>query len=458
MKYFSKKPKIILVPYPAQGHVTPMLMLAAVFYRRDFLPILLTPNYIHRHISSQISSTDEILFISMPDGLDDNMPRDFFTIETAMETIMPIYLRRVLSEHSSKENNDGSGVVCMVVDLLASSAIEVGKEFGVTVVGFWPAMFATYKLISNIPEMIHNNFISSDTGCPEEGSKGCVPSQPLVSAEELPWLIGTSSARKGRFKFWKRTMARAKSLKCLLVNSFPEEVPLQKPISKSSTAVFLVGPLSRHSNPAKTPSFWEEDGGCVEWLEKQRLNSVVYISFGSWVSPINESKVRSLAMALLALRKPFLWVLKSNWRDGLPIGFQQKTQSYGRVVSWAPQIEILKHKAVGCYLSHCGWNSIMEAIQCRKRLLCFPVAGDQFLNCGYVVKVWRIGVRLNGFGEKEVEEGVRKVMEDGEMKGRLMKLHDRIMGEEANYRVNSNFTAFINEINKLPTKAGHFIL
>lgn len=65
------------------------------------------------------------------------------------------------------------------------------------------------------------------------------------------------------------------------------------------------------------------------------------------------------------------------------------------------------------------------------------------------MKVWRIGVKLNGFGEKEVEEGVRKVMEDNneEMKGRLMKLHERIMGEEANYKVNSTFTSFINDVN-----------
>ncbi|KAG7024681.1 UDP-glycosyltransferase 82A1, partial [Cucurbita argyrosperma subsp. argyrosperma] len=345
---------------------------------------------------------------------------------------VPSYVRRVLGEY----NSNGSGVVCMVVDLLASSAIEVGKEYGVAVAGFWPAMFATYNLISAVPDMVKNNLISSDTGCPEEGSKRCVPNQPLLSTEELPWLIGTSSARKARFKFWTRTMVRAKSLQWILVNSFPEELPLENPIPKSSAAVFLVGPLSRHSNPAKTPTFWEEDDGCLQWLEKQSPNSVVYISFGSWVSPINESKVRSLAVALLGLRKPFIWVLKSNWRDGLPIGFTQK-------------MEILKHRAVSCYLTHCGWNSIMEAIQCRKRLLCFPVAGDQFLNCGYVVKVWRIGLKLNGFGEKEVEEGVRKVMEDGEMKVRLMKLHERIMGEEANSRVNSSFTTFIKDINNL---------
>ncbi|KAG7024680.1 UDP-glycosyltransferase 82A1, partial [Cucurbita argyrosperma subsp. argyrosperma] len=445
MKHVSNKPRVLFVPYPAQGHVTPMLMLAAVFQRRGFLPIFLTPSYIHSHISSQISLNNEILFISMPDTVDDNTPHDFFTVETALETTMPSYVRRVLGEY----NSNGSGVVCMVVDLLASSAIEVGKEYGVAVAGFWPAMFATYNLISAVPDMVRNSLISSDTGCPEEGSKRCVPNQPLLSTEELPWLIGTSSARKARFKFWTRTMVRAKSLQWILVNSFPEELLLENPIPKSSAAVFLVGPLSRHSNPAKTPTLWEEDDGCLQWLEKQSPNSVVYISFGSWVSPINESKVRSLAVALLGLRKPFIWVLKSNWRDGLPIGFTQKIQSYGRLVSWAPQMEILKHRAVGCYLSHCGWNSIMEAIQCRKRLLCFPVAGDQFLNCGYVVKVWRIGLKLNGFGEKEVEEGVRKVMEDGEMKGRLMKLHERIMGEEANSRVNSSFTTFIKDINKL---------
>lgn len=164
MKYALKKPKVILVPYPAQGHVTPMLMLAAVFHRRGFLPIFLTPSYIHCHISSQVSSSDGIIFVSMSDGLDDNMPRDFFTIEAAIETTMPVCLRQVLSEHNSKESSGGTGVVCMVVDLLASSAIEVGNEFGVTVVGFWPAMFATYKLMSTIPEMIQNNFISSDTG------------------------------------------------------------------------------------------------------------------------------------------------------------------------------------------------------------------------------------------------------------------------------------------------------
>lgn len=120
----------------------------------------------------------------------------------------------------------------------------------------------------------------------------------------------------------------------------------------------------------------------------------------------------------------------------------------GKVVSWAPQLQVLKHKAVGLYLTHCGWNSTMEAIQCQKPLLCYPVAGDQFVNCKYIVKVWKFGVKISGFGEKDVEEGLKKVTDDGEMKERLMRLHLRTMGEEASSRVVANLKAFLLDSTK----------
>lgn len=81
-----------------------------------------------------------------------------------------------------------------------------------------------------------------------------------------------------------------------------------------------------------------------------------------------------------------------------------------------------------------------------KRLLCYPVAGDQFVNCKYIVDVWKIGVRLSGFGEKEVEDGLRKVMEDQDMGERLKKFRDRAMGNEARLSSEMNFTLFKNEI------------
>lgn len=290
-----------------------------------------------------------------------------------------------------------------------------------------------------------------------------------ISAEELPWLIGTSTARNLRFKFWTRTVERSRSLRWLVVNTFQEEeeecggtrtrellmpdssiesrfpliFPIQPKISSSNNAAAAAAAAVREG------SFWEEDRSCLEWLDKQKIGSVVYVSFGSWVSPIGEAKLRNLAQALEATGRPFLWVLGKAWLiQGLPRILSK--QGKGKIVSWAPQLEVLKHGAVGCYLTHCGWNSTAEAIECKKPLLCWPVAGDQFLNCAYIVKVWQIGVRIKGFGQRELEEGIDMVMEDRKMRERVIKLGERLMSKEASRRAVDNLTTFVHSIGSAP--------
>ncbi|KAJ7964596.1 Glycosyltransferase [Quillaja saponaria] len=463
MKYI-KKPKIILVPYPAQGHVTPMLKLASAINNLGlhFQPVLVTPEYIHNQIVQRIEAKDGILCVAIPGGMElKDSTSDFFAIEAAMENTMPNHLESLV--HKFEGDEDG-GVVCIVADLLASWAIEVAKSCGIPAAGFWPAMFATYRLFAAIPDMLRSGLIS-DTGIPEhQGKVQFLPDTPLLFTEDLPWLIGSLAARQGRFEFWRRAMDRTKSLRCLLVNSFPDEYYEQQIIDMlvitnikvsqdCSLVVLPIGPLCKHSNAmTKNPSFWEEDFSCLNWLDKQKANSVVYIAFGSSISPIGDTKLKNVALALEASTRPFIWVLRSAWLEGLPIGFLEKVSKQGKVVSWAPQMEVLQHKAVGCYLTHCGWNSTMEAIQCRKRLLCYPAVADQFMNCAYIVQVWRIGLMLNELGQKDVEEGLSRVMEDKEMESRLMKLYERTMGEEANSRVVSNLTAFVDEVKKVKTE------
>ncbi|XVE78500.1 hypothetical protein DITRI_Ditri13aG0150200 [Diplodiscus trichospermus] len=446
-KCTPKKPKVILVPYPAQGHVTPMFNLGSAFLTLGFEPIVVTPKFIHRRLVSNMDPDHhQVRFMSIPDGLDDEGPHDFFAIEKAMENIMPIHLENLVVEEEDDEEN--GRIVCMVIDLLASWAIQVSKRRQIPAAGFWPAMEATYRLITAIPDMVQSDLIS-EIGCPQhQGAIFSLPSQPVLSTEDLPWLIGTQSSSKARFKFWTRTLERSRTLRWLLVNSFPHEFiddDDQSSPGDQNPTVFPVGPLSKPSLTVKNPSFWEEDFSCLDWLDNQKLDSVIYISFGSWVSPIGDAKIKTLALTLEALKRPFVWVLAHSWRQGLPNGFLERVAKQGMVVSWAPQLQVLRHKAVGFYLTHCGWNSTMEAIQCQKRLLCFPVAGDQFINCKYIVKVWKIGVKINGFGLKDVEEALRKVTEDGGMKERLMSLNQRITEEVAGSRVMAYVKAFLLE-------------
>lgn len=442
-----KKPRIILVPYPAQGHVNPMQKLATAFLSHGFAPVIVLPQYIHRQILVHVDYKDDgIKWVAVPDGLEEDTAPDFFGIESAMENSMQPHLEDMLNRHAAE---DGDEVVCLVVDLLASWAIKVAERFGIPTVGFWPAMLATYRLIAAIPDMVRIGLIS-DTGLPQREGKICfIPDLPLFSTEDLPWLIGTDAAKKARFKFWIKTLERSRSLKWLLVNCFRDESKVEV---QSSPRVLPIGPLCRHEL-TKNLSFWEEDSSCLQWVANQKANSVVYISFGSWVSPIGEAKLKSLAMALEASGRPFIWVLRSTWREGLPVGFLERVFKEGRgiVVSWAPQVEILQHSSVGCYITHCGWNSTLEALQFQKRLLCYPVAGDQFVNCAYIVQVWRVGLRLNGLGHKDVEEGLTRVMEeDKDMDTRLMKLRERIMGMQGDD--DFMFKAFVQDIKNHSSK------
>ncbi|XP_002521042.2 UDP-glycosyltransferase 82A1 [Ricinus communis] len=451
MKLENRSKTIILVPYPAQGHVNPMMKVALAMLNLGFEPVIIIPDFIHQRIITSLDPKCRITFMSISDGLENDIPRDFFAIEKAMENTIPPHLESLVH----KIDEEYGEVMCMIVDLLASSAIQVAHRCGVPVAGFWPVMLAAYQLIESIPDMVSSGLIS-ETGCPQHPGPICsLRNTPSLSTADLPWLIGTPAARKARFNFWTRTMDRSRNLKWLLMNSFSDQEHCLDDIKphqnrNSRPHVLQIGSLGNNEQSViKNPSFWAEDMSSLQWLDEKKPNTVIYISFGSWVSPFGEGKVRCLALALEAIGQPFIWVLGPAWREGLPGGYVERVSKQAKVVSWAPQVEVLKHQAVGCYLTHCGWNSTMEAIQCQKRLLCYPIAGDQFVNCAYIVEKWKIGVRINDFGQKHVEESLRKVMEDSGMDSRLMWLYERTMGEEAKIRAMANVKTLIDDLQKI---------
>ena len=164
--------------------------------------------------------------------------------------------------------------------------------------------------------------------------------EPSISSDDLPWLIGTSAQRQARFNFWNRTMDRSRSLRWLLVFTYPNHYcnnnkqPKLINTNDESDDHPQILPIGFPTDDRRTKhvSFWEEDHSCLDWLDKQNHGSVLYISFGSWVSPIEETKVKSLALALEALARPFLWVLGANWCQGLPTGYIKTVSQFGQIV------------------------------------------------------------------------------------------------------------------------------
>ncbi|KAF8675359.1 hypothetical protein HU200_047723 [Digitaria exilis] len=161
--------------------------------------------------------------------------------------------------------------------------------------------------------------------------------------------------------------------------------------------VFLVGPTRSASTVSSgdvTITGGEERDPILQWLDSREAGSVVYVCFGSTCS-LGESQLGELGAGLRASGRPFLWVIPSHG-GGAMAREEERASSHGMVVAgrWAPQAEILAHRAVGGFVTHCGWNSAMEAVANGVPVATWPLRAEQFVNEAFLVDVLRVGVRV----------------------------------------------------------------
>ncbi|KAM3383469.1 zeatin O-glucosyltransferase [Capsicum galapagoense] len=174
---------------------------------------------------------------------------------------------------------------------------------------------------------------------------------------------------------------------------------------------------------------------CLEFLDKQDVNSVIFISFGS-TTTLSQEQMNELALGLEQSNHRFIWVLRKGEVMGnltdkvgkieLPEGFEEKVVGKGMVVNWAPQLEILRHSSTGGFLSHCGWNSCIESISMGVPLATWPVSYDQPSNAIYVTNVLKIGISVRSWAHREelvtattIEKAVKTLM--GSTEGEEMR-------------------------------------
>ncbi|KAI7984183.1 UDP-glycosyltransferase 74F2 [Camellia lanceoleosa] len=161
--------------------------------------------------------------------------------------------------------------------------------------------------------------------------------------------------------------------------------------------------------------FKTNTGTCMNWLKERPNGSVVYVSFGS-LAELGVDQMEELAWGLGDSNCHFLWVVRSKEEAKLPKDFVRETSEKGLVVSWCPQLQVLAHKVVGCFVTHCGWNSTLEVLSLGDPMVAIPQWTDQSTNAKYVMDVWRMGLKVwrNDKGivrREETEHYVREVME-----------------------------------------------
>ena len=154
---------------------------------------------------------------------------------------------------------------------------------------------------------------------------------------------------------------------------------------------------------------------CTSWLDTRPQGSVVYVAFGS-MAKLNSVQMEELASAISNFS--FLWVVRESEEATMPSGFLETVdKDKSLVLKWSPQLEVLSNKAIGCFLTHCGWNSTMEALTFGVPMVAMPQWTDQPMNAKYIQDVWKAGVRVKMDEEsgivkrEEIDFSIKEVME-----------------------------------------------
>ncbi|KAJ0100326.1 hypothetical protein Patl1_21703 [Pistacia atlantica] len=436
------RPHVLIIPFPAQGHVIPFLELSQCLAKHGVSVTFVNTDHNHKRVTNalrakkHVGDDQEIRLVSIPDGLDPWEDRnDIGKLCESLVKVMPGKLEELIKEMNNKEEDEK--ITCVIADVHVGMVLQVAEKLKIKGAAFLSTGVAALALYHHIPKMIDDGIINKD-GTTTDGRHMIQlgPNMPTISSAELIWNIGDLISQRKIFELiLKGTEGTQMTADYLICNTTYD---LEPEAFNLVPKILPIGPLlasNRQGNSAGY--FWPEDSSCLKWLDQQEPKSVIYVAFGSF-TVFNKIQFLELALGLELTDRPFLWVVRPDITEdanqAYPEGFQARVASRGRMVDWAPQQKVLSHPSIACFFSHCGWNSTMEGVSNGLPFLCWPYFGDQFINESYICDIWKVGLKFNR------EEG--KIITREEIKSKV----DQVLGNE-------NFKSRASELKETALKS-----
>ncbi|MBA0678564.1 hypothetical protein Goari_019902, partial [Gossypium aridum] len=378
-----KKVELIFVPTPGIGHLVSTV---------EFAKLLIDHNDRIR--------PDGIQLIDLP-RVDPPSLAPWKSAESIIDSFIKCYIppvRNAVRDFvSMKCSSDEPRVAGLVLDLFCSPMIDIATDFD----------------LPSYPEHVIPGFVNP------------VPTYVLPSAV---------FSKDGGYAAYVKVAERFKDAKGIIINTFEEveHYALNCFSNGQNPPVYPVGPVINLNGL----SYSDSDDKVMKWLDDQPQSSVVFLCFGSMGS-FKAPQVKETALGLEQSGFRFLWSLRvqppqNDASNMLPEGFLERVQGRGMICSWAPQLKVLAHKAIGGFISHCGWNSILESLWFGVPIVTWPLYAEQQLNAYKMVKELGLAVemRLNYRKDSdevvmadEIEKAVGMVMDGGsEMRKKVKEM------------------------------------
>ncbi|CAL5076279.1 unnamed protein product [Urochloa decumbens] len=439
----GRRRRVLMFPLPFQGHLTPMLQLAGALHARGGGRLDITvfhaafnappdparhpPGYRFVAVGEGVPSGD----LSFPSGSDADFAGALLRINDRLREPFRDRLRQLLAEEEEGEA-DGGAPACLVVDSNLRGMQLVAEELGVPTLVLRTGGAACLVAYMAFPALCDKGLLPPASS--QDKAHMEMPLDELTPLRLRDMVFSPITTHANMARCLEHLLDAARSSSGVILNTFQEleNSDLQKITDGLGVPIYTIGPLHKISSGIES-SLLAQDQTCLKWLDKQEADSVLYVSLGSLAS-MDEKEMLETAWGLANSQRPFLWVIRHNMvrssqQESLPEGFEEATRGRGMVVPWAPQLEVLGHRAIGGFWTHNGWNSTLESICEGVPMICRPQFADQMINMRYVQEVWKIGFELEGELERgKIEMAITKLlcMEEGRhMRQRAKDLRDK---------------------------------
>lgn len=395
----NKRVHVVAMPYPGRGHMNAMMNfckhLTAKFSIKDDIRIsfVVTEEWLS-FLESESRLPPQIQLRSIPNVIPSELVRglDHSGFFQAVQTKMEDPFEKLLDQ-LQQEGDPGVWVRAIIADTILPWAVSVGNRRSIPVVSLWPMSPSVFSINYHMDLLAQKGLDPVDFS-PDELINYIPGVSPIILAG-----MPASQERSLKRSFILEAVSAVRKTHCLLLTTYYE---LEPQVTKAlmevlPVPVYPVGPsiplpmtLEDENDKRNINSKVNTEEYYLKWLDAQPGSSVLYVSFGSFLSAASEQMEEILA----GLRESGIRYLLVSHGGKDPIDNNNIDSSRSLVVPWCDQLKVLCHSSVGGFWTHCGWNSTLEGVYAGVPMLTYPVGFDQITNRTLIVDCWRIGMKI----------------------------------------------------------------